>query len=183
MAFELYGLKPRNGIPMPDLPTADEDGKAYRVWLDNVKLDNTKGAYIKISFFLWGQIWKFIIEKFDGILSKKEMDHIFYNDPQTIGHDKAMEIAQKLRELDNELSHYEVKEKKRLNNLQDEECDICGGTGKRCEPPEIGPGDIICNRCNGKGVARPIETIFPFRMDVVRNFAEFCEYSGGFLKL
>ena len=51
------------------------------------------------------------------------------------------------------------------------------------EPPEIGPGDIICNRCNGKGVARPIETIFPFRMDVVRNFAEFCEYSGGFLKL
>ena len=111
------------------------------------------------------------------------MDHIFYNDPQTIDHDKAMEIAQKLTELDNELSHYEVKEKKQLDNLQDEECDICGGTGKRCEPPEIGPGDIICNRCNGKGVARPIETIFPFRMDVVRNFAEFCEYSGGFLKL
>ena len=111
MAFELYGLKPRNGIPMPDLPTADEDGKAYRVWLDNVKLDNTKGAYIKIPFFSWHQIWKFIIEKFDGILSKEEMDHIFYNDPQTIDDDKVMEIAQKLRELDNELSHYEVKRK------------------------------------------------------------------------
>ena len=59
MSFDLYGSKPRNGIPMPD-QAADEDGKAYWVWFDNVKLDNTKGAYIKIPFFLWHQLWKFI---------------------------------------------------------------------------------------------------------------------------
>ena len=67
MAFELYGLKPRNGIPMPDLPTADEDVKAHGEWLDDVKLDNTKGAYIKIPFF-YGV-------KFGSLLLKSSMEY------------------------------------------------------------------------------------------------------------
>ena len=71
MSFDLYGLKPRNGIPMPD-QAADEDGKAYWVWFDNVKLDNTKGAYIKIPFFYGINFGSLLLKSSMGYYQKKK---------------------------------------------------------------------------------------------------------------
>lgn len=31
-------------------------------------------------------------------------------------------------------------------------CDLCGATGKRAEPPNVGPGELPCNGCDGTGI-------------------------------
>lgn len=33
-------------------------------------------------------------------------------------------------------------------------CRLCAGTGKRLPPPNVGPGDHLCNGCDGTGTAR-----------------------------
>ena len=101
---------------------------------------------------------------------------------------KAKKIAARLRKVDKDLEDHQIDHERRMNNLPDEECDLCGGTGKRKGPLneeefylfKSGPGEIHCDDCNGKGIQRPFITNYHFRADIVRAFAEFCEYSGGF---
>ena len=69
---------------------------------------------------------------------------------------------------------------KHLESLEQVDCDICDATGKRQEPPETGAGDRECNGCNGKGERKPFIAGYPFDANNVRDFAHFCEKSGGF---
>ena len=68
----------------------------------------------------------------------------------------------------------------RQDSLPDEECRVCGGTGSRQEPPQVGPGNLPCNACGGTGRVRPFETNYGFDVDTVREFAEFLRDCGGF---
>jgi hypothetical protein len=64
--------------------------------------------------------------------------------------------------------------------LPDEECRICGGTGKRLPPPNCGPGDLPCNGCDGHGKHRPHECEYTLDLEDLREFAEFLKACGGF---
>ena len=37
-----------------------------------------------------------------------------------------------------------------------------------------------CNGCQGKGSVRPFSTNYPFDLENLKEFADFCEQSGGF---
>ena len=77
--------------------------------------------------------------------------------------------------------NYLIKERQAaLDAEPDEDCEICNGTGKRKKPPEVGAGDVKCNGCQGKGTRRPFSSNYPFHIDNLKEFAKFCEQSGGF---
>ena len=65
-------------------------------------------------------------------------------------------------------------------NMPDEVCDICAGTGYRKEPPHIGVGYKPCNGCDETGKVRPSITYYPFDLENVRGFVAFLENCGGF---
>ena len=67
-----------------------------------------------------------------------------------------------------------------LARMPDEPCSICGGTGKRREVPDIGPGDKPCNGCGATGSVRPFDTNFHVSVEDVQEFATFLRASGGF---
>ena len=59
-------------------------------------------------------------------------------------------------------------------------CNICGGTGKRAEAPQTGPGDIECNGCRGSGKTDDWRTNYPFSAENARGFSVFLKHCGGF---
>ncbi len=67
-----------------------------------------------------------------------------------------------------------------LDAAPDEPCRVCGGTGKRAEPPNIGPGDMPCNGCNGTGRVRPFATNYFLDVSDLKEFSEFLKHCGGF---
>jgi DnaJ-class molecular chaperone len=71
-----------------------------------------------------------------------------------------------------------------LESLPDEECKICEGTGIRND--ELGKQErakdpsYTCNGCKGKGSRDNFYRLYPFHVDNVLAFGEFCAQSGGF---
>ena len=102
---------------------------------------------------------------------------------------------------------YEVSRGQTLDNMPDEVCKYCKGTGEREWTKEqlaiqVGAVDAVgellglvhdkvpedlpkpvknkCNVCNGSGKVRPWETKYPFDVNNVKNFMLFAAESGGF---
>mgnify|MGYP003148120808 CR=1 FL=1 len=179
MGFDLYGLKPKdNEKPdTPDFLNDEEGAKAYFSWQEN-----TDGAYFRNNVWWWRPLWNFICMVCDDILTNKDMELGNENSGHIISKTKAKRIAGRISRMDKnmEIKEYETNHKKFLESLDDEDCNICDGTGKRKKAPEVGAGDIECNGCNGRGTRKHFSTNYPFDADNIRDFAKFCRNSGGF---
>ena len=177
MGFDLYGMKPEK-TEKPDAPdfVNDEEGtKAYFAWQEN-----TEGAYFRNNVWYWRPLWNFICSICDDILTDNDMENGTFNDGHKICKTKAKKIAARLRKIDGDLNDHQIGHKRFMDDMPNEDCDICDGTGKRKKAPEVGAGDVKCNGCDGNGTKRPYETNYPFYADYVRAFGKFCEKSGGF---
>ncbi len=84
-----------------------------------------------------------------------------------------------------------------LEQMPDESCSLCSGTGIRCDGvgienkfvTKVVPLDAghrraglvgWCNGCNGKGSRRPDDTHYPFSTENVQEFVNFLRECGGF---
>ena len=96
-----------------------------------------------------------------------------------------------------------------IDSMPLEECDLCNGTGWRRRPPVRGRGDtvalrewafteeiaekelinapipegidcMLCNACQGKGETSSFSTHYHLSKESVKEFVEFCKFSGGF---
>ena len=142
----------------------------------NAKVD--KSEYFRNNVWWWHPLWDYVCDVCEDILTEEDMHAGHFNEGHEIDEDKARRIAQRLFELieEGKVQKYSVDYKERLNRLPDEGCEICSGTGKRND--EFVKGQ--CNACKGKGEVRPFQTNYPFDIENVRKFAEFCRDSGGF---
>lgn len=74
-----------------------------------------------------------------------------------------------------------------IDALPDIKCNLCNGTGQRVVTAAMWsmtgetPGlHRICTKCEGEGMIRPDDTLYPFSVENVQRFADFCLASGGF---
>jgi hypothetical protein len=102
----------------------------------------------------------------------------FHNGGHSVSEEQARAIAAMLDRLlsSGQVKAYEADYTERLAKLPDEQCDICVGTGVRSDEIVCG----TCNACRGKGSVPAWARNYPFSEENVREFAEFCRYSGGF---
>jgi len=142
----------------------------------NAKVD--KGEYFRNNVWWWRPLWDYVCEVCEDILTEEDIEAGGFNDCHEIDEDKASRIAQRLFELIEEgyVEKYSRNHKKSLKELPDEVCEFCSGTGKRNDRFVKGQ----CNACKGKGEVRPFQTNYPFDIENVKEFAEFCRDSGGF---
>ena len=146
---------------------------------------NRGDSYFRNNVWYWKPLWNYVAEvcNLDATMHEAGL----YNDCYAISETKANEIASTLfQELKaNRTQSYDLKYKKYLKELPYKTCEYCDGTGFRND--DVIKGD--CNVCNtehtrNKGI--PIgkvenwETSYPFDVDNVRDFAQFCADSGGF---
>jgi hypothetical protein len=144
-----------------------------------------KDTYFRNNVWYWKPLWEYVAET--CALTEKEYEAGLSNDAKFISKNKADNIAETLfKELKaNRTQTYDLKYKKRIKNLPYVACSICNGTGVRNDKHMKGD----CNACNTErtrlegipiGKALQWEASYPFDVDNVKEFAEFCKESDGF---
>lgn len=144
--------------------------------LSGVEPKTERGEYFRNNVWWWRPLWNYLFEI--NLINRDQFERGQYNDGYVIKRDQALKIGAKLKHLisQGEVKKYEEEYTKELDDIPDEKCDLCKGTGVRND--EIVQGE--CNGCNGKGKKRPWMTSYPFNEENVKEFADFCVESGGF---
>jgi len=200
MGFDLYGLSPSNE-QVPDCDFSDEKTtEAYFAWQSN-----TKGAYFRQNVWGWRPVWQYVMESCGDIISVEDAQEGSWNDGHEITKEKAKLISNRINSLhkSGSLENYARTYNTEMDSLPDEECKICNGTGTRKEwegwqseeswlmhhdrLEQGGTGGYSwanemkgCNSCHGVGKVKNFDRSYPFEVETMLEFAEFCEYSGGF---
>ena len=139
---------------------------------------NNPGDYFRANVWYWRPLWEYVCDVCDDILTEKDMEGGAFNDGYEISNDKALDIANRLEDLnkDGTILKHQIEREAYLKNLSKVDCTTCNGTGQRND--EYVKGD--CNGCEGEGKREDWETHYPFESDFVLEFAQFCKQSGGF---
>lgn len=138
------------------------------------------GEYFRNNVWWWRPLWDYCEHVAPELTNKVE--HAGSNDGDGLGTRDSKKLAKILR-LNIESGNtkkYEEDYKSKMAALPKEDCDICGATGKRATPPNIGPGDMSCNGCDGKGQRESWSASYPFSAQNVEEFAAFLAECGGF---
>jgi len=144
-----------------------------------------KDSYFRNNVWFWRPLWDYVSVTCD--LSKEEAEAGHFNDGYFISKTKANKISKTLfQELKSDRTQtYNLLYKKQLEDLVLETCKHCNGTGIRNDEYVKGH----CNVCNTEhsikegipiGKVKSSQCQYPFDVDNVREFAEFCKESDGF---
>lgn len=154
------------------------------------------GEYFRNNVWYWRPLWNYCLKVGADFLDP-EVGHD--NSGDSINATQARELAARLRE---EVQSGRTAEYKRsydayLASLPRHDCQFCEGTGIRSDavgiergmPDKVLEQDLAimlgrtagwCNACQGEGKVDAFETNYPFDVNNVIEFAEFCIGSGGF---
>ena len=148
------------------------------------------GKYFGNTISWWGPLWSYCDELAHDICDRINCDGVDCNHVNCslrgygygLDDDDSFELAEILQsEIESgHTAAYAEAYMARLKAMPDQQCSICGGTGKRRPPPETGPGTEYCNGCYGKGTCRPDEADYRFTVANVQNFVAFLKDCGGF---
>jgi len=187
----LRGLDPENpnNIQLPSISQSrvlsEREAEDYSKEI-NTYLLAVPGFGYQNPIWLWRPLWEYLCLKCDDILSKKDIQAGRDNSEYSINKTTAKKISSRLNKLHKEgdIKEHEEIYTLYLESLPDEECQICEGTGIRND--ELGKQQrakdpsYTCNGCKGKGSKDNFFKLYPFHVDNVLAFGEFCAQSGGF---
>mgnify|MGYP004447003225 FL=1 len=146
--------------------------------VDPVDVDGKVGTYFRQNVWGWRPLWGLTVETCSHILTVKDAISGGGNRGHRIAKSKAIRMAKCLQKaIDNgEIANTIKAEQKQLEEMADEICTWCDGTGTRDDKFVQGK----CNVCDGRGKNRPFDTYYSTSVEEVAEFAEFCVNSGGF---
>src|SRR4051812_48777941 len=106
-----------------------------------------KGKYFRNTVWYWHPLWDYCQHVAPTITSHVKHGHS--NDCDGLDDELSRKLADILQEeiASGRTKEYAVAFQREKDNLPDDECMICAGTGKRKSPPQIGAGDYPCNGC------------------------------------
>lgn len=144
------------------------------------KPKSEKGKYFRNNLWHWRPLWGYCQHVAPEITA--QVKYAQSNDGDGLNAHASKMLAKVLREelAAGRTEQFAKEYQEWQDSLPDKVCWICEGTGKRKKPPEIGPGRLKCNGCDGKGKVRPDETHYPFDVENVKEFADFLQDCGGF---
>jgi len=197
MGFDLYGINPKikEGTVKPERPDWNNCSEAerdeYFEELSKFESEN-KGYYFRNNVWWWRPLASYVLEHTKVITSKKKIDGFGYNDGVAISAKEAEQIAKQLYYLletghtkEYAKQHEEKRAiaenhnalvKKKLDELALEAERI---TGKKDVAPSEYPKDLSKKWDEIYQEKEWIEN-YPFSVENVKEFADFCKDSGGF---
>tara|TARA_R100000501_G_C2618094_1_gene111576 strand:- start:194 stop:799 length:606 start_codon:yes stop_codon:yes gene_type:complete len=198
MGFDLYGLNPinPNNIVKPkhfdwdDKNVTQKEKDAYYKAAEEYD-EQVVGSYFRNNVWFWRPLWQYVSIGCGNILTENDIMEGSSNSGHTISKTKAKRIAARLRRLDKDgmLSEYDkfmnkkVKKARKNNKKVRELRDELQKKAKKELGPDIIPADYPEPYKTEWDKIYEMEDWtghYPFDVDNVRNFAEFCENSGGF---
>lgn len=141
---------------------------------------NSTGEYFRNNCWWWRPLWNYCLDVAPDVAGKVAHGHS--NDGDGLGKRDSIKLAKILREkiASGEVLQFETEYKAKQAATPKEDCTICGSTGKRLPPPNVGAGDQPCNGCDGSGKRESWACAYPFSAENVAEFATFLENCGGF---
>lgn len=197
MGFDLYGINPKikEGTVKPTRPDWTNCSEAERdEYFDELsKFENeNKGYYFRNNVWWWRPLAEYVLEHTKVITSKKKIEGFGYNDGVAISAKEAEQIAKQLYHLlqtghtEQYAKQHEDKRAMAINHnalvdkkLAELALEAERITGQKDLAPAKYPKDLsekwdeICNE-------RHYIASYPFSVDNVKEFADFCRDSGGF---
>jgi len=135
--------------------------------------EEEKSRYFRNNVWWWRPLWQYC--RITGLITDREFNSGCFNDGFKIQTRKARRIGETLLLYieDGSVGDYAKEYQQFLDNLPTTPCDTCKETGKMKDGTE-------CNMCHGTKRAKSTNTWYPFSVENVKEFAEFCINSGGF---
>ena len=148
------------------------------MYVSGRKPTNKKGEYFHSNVWWWRRLWEFTcdVAELDDKLRKDGHS----NGGAGLGKKDALAVAKALRKklADGTVDDYERCFWEAVKNAPDVDCEYCNGTGKRVFN-DGSEGNCAYLSCRG-GKVKPSWTNFPFKREVVEEFAGFLAHCGGF---
>jgi len=204
MGFDLYGENPKNNAMEDDLNRREE---LDRLWEDNKITDEQKeeyyelqkqlretnpGDYFRNNVWWWRQMWNFVCNVCEDVLTEEDMAGGSFNDNHLISEEKALAMADLLDVLikDGTVDTIEkdvmagVEKARIINEAISKEKEelreiVRKATGKEDIAPIDYPEDFrkLWDKLNDK---EDWGGRYPFDKENVIQFSKFCRQSGGF---
>jgi hypothetical protein len=184
--MDVSGKKPKGAtLAKPKREDFDDDGEFFEVYRAH---QAQPGAYFRANIWWWRPLWDMCLDLAPDVAGKVKFGHS--NDGDGLDDDDSLMLAAILEAHveSGSMETYINARQAVLDALEDEECKICAGTGRRADPPETGAGIMPCNGCGGSveentggtGKARPWSTKYPMSLDFVEKWITFLKNCGGF---
>lgn len=154
------------------------------------------GEYFRANVWYWHPLWDYCLEVAE-VANKVEYGHS--NDGDGLNHEDAQELGRILREeiASGRTLAYQQQYEAELASLPLHDCSVCNGSGEFMPDDkfteqhsqlasmglpviDLPTEPTTCHRCGGVGKVANFATNYPFDVEVVKEFAEFCMSSGGF---
>ncbi|QGZ17652.1 hypothetical protein HTVC023P_gp23 [Pelagibacter phage HTVC023P] len=196
MGFDLTGVNPQITIKEPKRPdnlfdesiTKEEQDKYFE---EREQYQNQKGTYFRNNVWWWRPLAEYVI-RFTKVVSDKDAKMWHYNDQHLVNDKDAKMIAQQLDHLissghtkkyadDFEKIRAEIEKKN--EEVEKELQEFSESVRKKLNDKNLAPKDFpkkdkqLWDRIFDK---RDNRGSYPFSLENVKEFAEFCRYSGGF---
>jgi hypothetical protein len=196
MGFDLYGMNPHNPKKAIkpkldwDKPTTEAQRKEHFKKLDEYEKE-VVGDYFRSNVWWWRPLASYVIN-YTGCVDENDAEMWSTNDGHEVDHETAQQIHNQLQVLI-ESGHtqkfqddYEKERKiaeEHNDKVEKELKKFCDSVEKKLGKTNLAPNDFpkadkekwdkIYNK-------RKWSASYPFSVEHVKEFAEFCRFSGGF---
>jgi hypothetical protein len=196
MGFDLYGMNPHNPKKAIkpkldwDKPTTEAQRKEHFKKLDEYEKE-VVGDYFRSNVWWWRPLASYVIN-YTGCVDENDAEMWSTNDGHEVDHETAQQIHNQLQVLI-ESGHtqkfqddYEKERKiaeEHNDKVEKELKKFCDSVEKKLGKTNLAPNDFpkadkekwdkIYNK-------RKWSASYPFSVENVKEFAEFCRFSGGF---
>ena len=198
MGMDVHGLNPRENKAIGEFPTyakykkmeqekdgfkqkwkeLDADEKLMnKYWKEEDEFQSTnKGTYFRNNCWWWRPLWNYCYHVADDLISAELHESGHSNSGAGLDGYNAERLGQRLLEEINNGNtiQYQANYQQYLDDMPDDDCLICDNNNYGHDKKKN------CKRCEGTGKRPNFNKSYPFDIDNVKQFAEFCIESGGF---
>ena len=191
MGMDVYGRNPKQNKPLSEFPTYEKWNKIPYGKRDKIKWEEEQeqfytemqnyedvnvGAYFRNNCWWWRPLWNYCKTIAPDLINDELFDSGHGNSGAGLNDEDAKELGQRLLwEINNgHTIQYQASYQQYLDDLPDDVCTFCNGNNRGKNKMKD------CTRCNGTGKSTNFNKHYPFDIDNVKAFAEFCIQSGGF---
>ena len=203
MGMDVYGKNPKQNKPLSEFPVyykyekmeaqdgednydgfkqkqkeLDADKKLreqyHKEWDEYEKVN--VGHYFRNNCWWWRPLWNYCYHIADDLISEELHKSGHHNDGAGLDDKDAKLLGNRLLQQirEGKTIEYQADYQQQLDDLPDDDCMRCNnnnyGNNKKRE----------CKNCNKTGKSENFSKHYPFDVDNVKEFAEFCIQSGGF---
>ena len=193
MGMDVYGKNPKQNVDRSMFSTLHEyESMEFRerwklldkdeelrqtYWLEKDDYETVNvGHYFRNNCWWWRPLWNYCYAIADDIISEDVFESGHSNSGAGLNAEDSAVLGQRLLiEINNgNTIQYQAEYQQYLDDLSDSVCTYCKASNKRLNKMKD------CKPCNGTGKLTNFNKHYPFDIDNVKEFAEFCIQSGGF---